>query len=87
MAAIATVVENLGQMDAIAPAVTALAQRHVTYGVKPDHYTAVGAALLWTLVQGLGEEFTPGLRASWTEAYGALAGLMIGSAYPDPATP
>jgi hemoglobin-like flavoprotein len=32
----------------------ALAKRHVDYGVKAADYTPVGAALLWTLEQGLG---------------------------------
>ena len=38
-----------------------LARRHVAYGVQPEHYALVGSALLWTLEQGLGDEFTPAL--------------------------
>jgi hypothetical protein len=37
---------------------------------------ASGAALLWTLEQGLGAEFTPEVKAAWTETYTALAGVM-----------
>jgi hemoglobin-like flavoprotein len=29
----------------------------------------VGTALLWTLEQGLGPDFTPEIRDAWTEAY------------------
>ncbi|HEY3232681.1 MAG TPA: hypothetical protein VGJ87_25855 [Roseiflexaceae bacterium] len=29
------------------------------YGVKDEQYATVGAALLWTLGQGMGELFTP----------------------------
>jgi nitric oxide dioxygenase len=36
----------------------------------------VGAALLWTLEQGLGDAFTPDVKAAWTEAYSALCGVM-----------
>ena len=62
MAAIATVVNSLGDLDAIVPVARDLAKRHVAYGVMPEHYGLVGSALLWTLEQGLADEFTPGLR-------------------------
>jgi hemoglobin-like flavoprotein len=82
MAAIATVVDGLGDIDGIAPAVRDLAKQHVAYGVRPEHYQAVGAALLWTLEQGLGDQFTPAVGAAWAAAYGALSELMIAAAYP-----
>jgi hemoglobin-like flavoprotein len=82
MAAIATVVNGLGEIDAIAPAVRDLAKRHVAYGVRPEHYKLVGAALLWSLEQGLGSDFTPAISAAWAEAYGALSNMMIAAAYP-----
>ena len=71
-----TVVDGLGQLDTILPEVEALARRHVTYGVQPQHYDTVGAALLWTLEQGLGNGYTAEVRAAWTEAYTLLAGVM-----------
>ena len=40
------------------------------------HYEPVGAALLWTLEQGLGPSFTPPVEAAWTETYMTLAGVM-----------
>jgi nitric oxide dioxygenase len=80
MTAIATVVNGLGQIEAIAPAVRDLAKRHVGYGVRPEHYALVGSALLWTLEQGLADDFTPELRAAWAEAYGALSEMMIAAA-------
>ena len=58
------------------PALGALGQRHVGYGVHPMHYDTVGAALLWTLEQGLGPKFTPETRAAWAEAYEVLASVM-----------
>lgn len=69
-------VRNLHQPDRIVGAVQALGQRHVGYGVQPAHYGSVGAALLWTLAQGLGPAFTPDARAAWTQAYAVLAGIM-----------
>jgi len=36
----------------------------------------VGAALLWTLEQGLGHAWTPAVAAAWTEVYQLLSGIM-----------
>jgi hypothetical protein len=49
--------------DGILPAVQALGSRHRGYGVSTEHYAPVGAALLWTLEQGLGAAFTPDVKA------------------------
>ena len=62
---------------AIVPAVQALGQRHVGYGVQEQDYAVVGEALLWTLGQGLGEDFTDEVKQAWTETYTTLAGVMI----------
>jgi hemoglobin-like flavoprotein len=76
MAMIATAVANLDKLDTIVPAVQDLGRRHNVYGVKPEHYATVGAALLWTLGQGLGDGFSPPVEAAWTEAYTVLANVM-----------
>src|SRR6266404_7261520 len=49
MAMLAAVVNGLGNLETVLPAASALAKRHVTYGAKAEHYSVVGAALLWTL--------------------------------------
>lgn len=77
---LATAVTNLHQVETILPAVENLGKRHVSYGVTAKHYEPVGAALLWTLEQGLGSDFTPPVKAAWTEAYTTLAGVMTGAA-------
>jgi hemoglobin-like flavoprotein len=82
MAALKTVVAGLDRVETIAPVVTELAKRHVAYGAKSDHYASVGAALLWTLQQGLGAAFTTEVAEVWAAAYDALSRLMIGAAYP-----
>jgi hemoglobin-like flavoprotein len=76
MAMLGTTVSNLGQLGAIVPAVQGLGRRHVAYGVQPEQYDTVAAALLWTLEQGLGAAFTPPVEAAWTEAYTILATVM-----------
>ncbi len=76
MQMIGTAVANLHQVDKIADAVAKLGARHVKYGVKDEHYDIVGAALLFTLKQGLGDKFTPDIESAWTATYGLLAGVM-----------
>jgi hemoglobin-like flavoprotein len=76
MSMIGTAVANLGKLDVIVPAVRDLGRRHAGYGVRQAHYDTVGTALVWTLEQGLGGDFTPATRQAWVEAYTILAGTM-----------
>ncbi len=81
MGTLTVVVRGLTDLNSILPAASALAKKHVGYGVKPSHYAPVGAALLWTLEQGLGPDWTPPVAEAWTTAYGVLSGYMIEEAY------
>jgi hemoglobin-like flavoprotein len=81
MATLAFVVNGLGNLETVLPAASALAKRHVDYGVKAADYAPVGAALLWTLERGLGAQWTPELAEAWGAAYGLLSEFMIGEAY------
>jgi hemoglobin-like flavoprotein len=81
MATLAVVVGGLPNPEAVLPAASALAKRHVGYGAKPEHYPVVGGALLFTLEKGLGADWTPELAAAWTAAYGTLSTFMITEAY------
>lgn len=76
MATLAFAVGGLRTPEKIIGAVEDLGKRHVGYGVKDSHYDTVGAALPWTLEQGLGPAFTPETKAAWTETYTLLAGVM-----------
>lgn len=73
---ITVAVTGLNRLEQIVPSVRALGRRHADYGVRKEHYETVGAALLWTLDQGLGDDFTPEVREAWTETYALLAGVM-----------
>ncbi len=76
MQTIGVAVNGLKDLDRIVPVVQELGVRHVGYGVMDAHYDTVGAALLWTLGQGLGDAFTPEVKTAWTETYMLLAGTM-----------
>lgn len=76
MTMLTRIVAMLDHPEDLVPGVTELGRRHGNYGVRDFDYESVGEALLWTLEQGLGEEFTPAVREAWTEAYRVVSGLM-----------
>jgi hemoglobin-like flavoprotein len=77
MAMLGIAVGSLRKLDAIRPAVKAMAVRHAGYGVTPAFYRPVGEALIWTLEQGLGDDFTPETRDAWLAVYATLSGVMM----------
>ncbi|HML07453.1 MAG TPA: globin family protein [Xanthobacteraceae bacterium] len=81
LSALTLVVRSLHTPEKIIPAVQKLAVKHLDYGVKPEHYTYVGNALLRTLKKGLGAGYTPELSDAWTEAFRLLARVMKEAAY------
>jgi len=76
MAMIATAVGSLNDLGKLIPKVKALGARHAAYGATEAHYEVVGQVLLWTLERGLGDGFTPPVRAAWAKVYGVLAATM-----------
>lgn len=76
MSMIGAAVAGLRDLDRLVPVVRQLGARHVAYGVRSEHYATVGAALIWTLQQGLGHAFTPEVADAWTAAYTLLADVM-----------
>jgi hemoglobin-like flavoprotein len=74
--ALTVVVRALDRPDQIRDAVETMGRRQAAYGVRDEHYSTVGAALLWTLETGLGAAFTPDVRHAWTAAYSWLAYTM-----------
>ncbi len=81
MTTLGVVVNGLKSLDKIVPVAQQLAVKHIDYGVKAEHYEPVGAALIYTLEKGLGDEFTPELKDAWVAAYTTLSGVMIDAAY------
>jgi hemoglobin-like flavoprotein len=69
-------INGLNDLDALASKVEDLGRRHAGYGVTDPQYDSVGAALLWTLEQGLGQAWTPAVASAWTEVYQLLSRIM-----------
>ena len=80
MAMIGFAVASLTRLDQLVPVVQELGRRHATYGVMDAHYGKVAEALLWTLGEGLGDQFTPAVKEAWTAAYVTLADVMRSAA-------
>lgn len=76
------IVDHLDDAETLVPATEDLAIRHVRYGVTAEHYPAVGEALIATLRQGLGPEFSSEDEAAWLRVYAQLSGIMTSAAYP-----
>lgn len=72
-----TIVTRLDRTENFRDELSALAERHTGYGVKPAHYQYVGTALLWTLEQGLGADWTPELAGAWRSCYAALSEVLV----------
>jgi hemoglobin-like flavoprotein len=74
------VINGLDRLDLLVSKVEDLGRRHAGYGVTDAHYESVGAALLWTLEQGLGRAWTPAVASAWTDVCGMLSGIMRNAA-------
>lgn len=80
MATLNLAVTSLTKLDDIIPAVQDLGRRHVGYGVPDESYQTVAEALLWTLGQGLGDDFTDEAKEAWTVTYVTLSTVMLDAA-------
>ena len=76
MLMINTAVTGLDGLEQIVPAVKAMGERHAGYGVADAHYDTVGEALIWTLGEGLGDDFTDEVKNAWLTTYALLSETM-----------
>jgi len=77
MQMISLTVEGLSQPELLVPMLHELGRRHVDlYRVVPHNYDSLGAALLWTLKQNLGDAFSDELRQAWSQTYQHMALAM-----------
>jgi nitric oxide dioxygenase len=77
MDTLAIAISNLRDTPALVGMLEALAHRHVTYGVRAEHYDKVGEALLWTLEKVFGVAFTGEVRNAWATLYRIVAETML----------
>ena len=75
--ALIAVVDHLEDAAWLEATLKELGAKHLDYGVTDEMYDWVGESLLATIAEIAGPDWTPALAAAWTEAYGAIAGLML----------
>lgn len=68
---------NIGNPDALGPVVNRIVHKHVSVGIRAEHYPIVGRHLLGAIKEVLGDAATPELLAAWGEAYNSLAQVLI----------
>lgn len=78
--AIVAVVDHVDDAEWLGATLRAMGQKHVEYGVTPEMYPWVGEALLATLAEIAGPDWTPAVEAAWTEAFGAIEATMLAGA-------
>ena len=80
MTAFSTIVAGLYRPENVQPFLKSMGVRHCSYGVREEHFQTVGAALLWSLEQGLADDFTDEVRTAWGEAYKLISSVMLEAA-------
>ena len=68
---------NIGTPEALGPVVKRIVHKHVSIGIRAEHYPIVGRHLLAAIAATLGEAATKPLLDAWAEAYNSLANLLI----------
>jgi nitric oxide dioxygenase len=77
MSTLATIADLLDDPDALDADIGWLARAHAQVGVRAAHFRPMGMALMVTLGETLGREFTPALQEAWHAAYDHFAAQMI----------
>jgi len=75
--AILAYAQNIENPAVLGSAVELIAQKHVSLGIQPEHYPVVGANLLGSIREVLGDAATDAVIDAWTSAYGQLADIFI----------
>jgi hemoglobin-like flavoprotein len=75
--AIIALVTHYDDPDTLLPVLQAMGTNHNRYGVRIDHYAAVGLTLLDTLSRFAGDAWTREVAGAWERAYTFAAGAMM----------
>lgn len=68
---------NIDELGNLSEAVNKIVQKHVSLGILPIQYDAVGSCLLQAIKTVLGDAATDEIMDAWAQAYGQLAEILI----------
>jgi len=77
MSTLRVIIDNLHNPDAMADRYSDLGEGHKAMGVKAVDFEPMGRALIETLANALGDDFTPETRAAWQAAYTEFSAEII----------
>ncbi len=83
LSALTQVVLNLENGDSLGGYLGQLARDHRKYGVRPEHYPAVGRCLLSAMRANAAGDWLPAYDEAWTTAYRYISEVMIQAAEED----
>lgn len=69
--------EHIDDPMVLMPVLTLVANKHVSVGIRAEHYPIVGMHLLASIKEVLGDVASDELLAAWAAAYGQLADVLI----------
>jgi nitric oxide dioxygenase len=69
---------HIDNLDALSGAIAEITQKHVSLGIRPEHYPIVGRHLLASIAEMLGDAASDELISAWGTAFGFLAEVFIG---------
>lgn len=75
--ALVAVLDKLEDASWLEQTLGAMGAKHVDYGVTTEMYGWVGTSLLAAIAEAAGSDWSPALESAWTDAYGAISGLML----------
>ena len=70
--------DHIDNPGILMPVLDGIGQKHVSLGIRPEHYSIVGKHLLAAIAEVVGEGATTELLKAWEVAYFELADLMSG---------
>lgn len=76
--AVLAAAKYIDNLSVILPAVTQIAQKHRSLGIKPEQYPIVGENLIQAIKDVLKEAANDEIIEAWTIAYGEIANAFIG---------
>ena len=83
---LALIVEHMQHPEVLSGMLKELGQRHVTYGIRPEHYPLVGTVLLETFADFLGKHWTQAHHDAWVNGFEAVSSLMLQGTQEPPVT-
>jgi methyl-accepting chemotaxis protein len=77
LATLVLVRKSLRDLDALAPKLRELGERHGAYGAQAAHYPVVGAALIGAMAEMAVDAWRPEYEHAWADAFALVAGAML----------